>query len=168
MIYKSSSAGMIRKLLSWYLSDRQPTVRGIQGRVFQAKASGVIKVLRWDHAWCAPGTQSRSEQWNKESEVAQSYPTLRNSMDCRLPGSSDNSPWSFSGKSTGVGCHFLLQGIFPTQGLNLGLPHCRQRLYHLSHREAPTMEQWVYKCNKECVRTEFSNDITKTSVNIRK
>ena len=28
-------------------------------------------------------------------------------------------PWDFSGKSTGVGCHFLLQGIFPTQGLNL-------------------------------------------------
>ena len=37
-------------------------------------------------------------------------------------------PWNFLGKSTGVGCHFLLQGIFPTQGLNLGLPHCRQTL----------------------------------------
>ena len=37
-------------------------------------------------------------------------------------------PWDFSGKSTGVGCHFLLQGILPTQGLNLGLPHCRQTL----------------------------------------
>ena len=32
-----------------------------------------------------------------------------------------------------MGCHFLLQGIFPTQGLNLGLPHCRQILYRLSH-----------------------------------
>ena len=31
--------------------------------------------------------------------------------------------WNFPGKSTGVGCHFLLQGIFPTQGLNLGLLH---------------------------------------------
>ena len=31
-------------------------------------------------------------------------------------------------------CHFLLQGIFPTQGLNLGLPHCRQTLYRLSHQ----------------------------------
>ena len=31
-------------------------------------------------------------------------------------------------------CHFLLQGIFPTQGSNLGLPHCRQILYHLSHQ----------------------------------
>ena len=35
-------------------------------------------------------------------------------------------PWDFPGKSTGVGCHFLLQRIFPTQGLNLGLPHCKQ------------------------------------------
>ena len=40
----------------------------------------------------------------------------------------------FPGKNTGVGCHFLLQGIFPTQGLNLGLPHCNQTLYHLSHQ----------------------------------
>ena len=43
-------------------------------------------------------------------------------------------PWDFPGKSTGVGCHFLLQRIFPTQGLNPGLPHCRQTLYHLSHQ----------------------------------
>ena len=35
-------------------------------------------------------------------------------------------------KNTGVGCHTLLQGIFPTQGSNPGLPHCRQILYHLS------------------------------------
>ena len=44
------------------------------------------------------------------------------------------SPWNFPGKSTGVGCRFLLQGIFPTQGLNLGLLHCRQTHYHLSHQ----------------------------------
>ena len=35
-------------------------------------------------------------------------------------------PWDFLDKSTGVGCHFLLQGIFPTQGSNPGLLHCRQ------------------------------------------
>ena len=35
-------------------------------------------------------------------------------------------PWDFLGKSTGVGCHFLLQRIFPTQGLNPGLSHCKQ------------------------------------------
>ena len=45
-----------------------------------------------------------------------------------------HSPWNFQGKSTGVGCHFLLQGIFPIQGLNLGLPYCRQTLYHLRHQ----------------------------------
>ena len=43
-------------------------------------------------------------------------------------------PWNFPGKSIGVGCHFLLQGIFPTQGSNPGLLHCRQTLYHLSHQ----------------------------------
>ena len=37
-------------------------------------------------------------------------------------------PWDSPGKSTGVGCHFLLQGIFPTQGSNPGLLHCRQTL----------------------------------------
>ena len=42
-------------------------------------------------------------------------------------------PWDFLGKSTGVGCHFLLQGLFPTQGSNPGLPHCSQTLYRLSH-----------------------------------
>ena len=46
-------------------------------------------------------------------------------------------PWNFPGKNTGVGCHFLLQEIFPTQGLNPGLPHCRQTLYCLSHQGSP-------------------------------
>ena len=42
-------------------------------------------------------------------------------------------PWDSPGKNTGVGCHFLLQGIFMTLGLNSGLLHFRQILYHLSH-----------------------------------
>ena len=45
-------------------------------------------------------------------------------------------PWDFLGKNTGMGCHFLLQRIFPTQGLNPGLLHCRQILYHLSHLDS--------------------------------
>ena len=49
-------------------------------------------------------------------------------------------PWNFPGKGTGVSCHFLLQGIFPTQELNLGLPHCRQTLYHLSHQGSSIIE----------------------------
>ena len=47
-----------------------------------------------------------------------------------------SSVWDFQ-KNTGVGCHFLLQEIFLTQGLNLGLLHCRQILYQLSHQEGP-------------------------------
>ena len=43
----------------------------------------------------------------------------------------------FSGKNGGVGCHALLQGIFPTQGSNPGLPHCRQILYCLSRQGSP-------------------------------
>ena len=55
--------------------------------------------------------------------------------DCSPPGSSVHS--CPSGKNTGVGCHFLLQGIFLTQELNPGLLHCRQILYHLSHQGSP-------------------------------
>ena len=47
------------------------------------------------------------------------------------------SPWNFPGKNTGLGTCFLLQGIFPTQGSNLSLPHCRQILYHLRHQGSP-------------------------------
>ena len=46
-------------------------------------------------------------------------------------------PQNSPDKTTGVGCHFLLQGIFPTQGLNPGLLHCRQTLYWLSHQGIP-------------------------------
>ena len=41
------------------------------------------------------------------------------------------------GKNTGVGCHALLQGIFPTHGSNPGLLHCRQIVYCLSHQGSP-------------------------------
>ena len=73
--------------------------------------------------------------------VAQSCLTLCNPLDCSPPGSSvhGDSP----GKNTGVGCHALLQGIFPTHGLNPGLPHCRQILYCLSHQGIPKILEWV-------------------------
>ena len=47
------------------------------------------------------------------------------------------------GKNTAVGCHALLQGIFLTQELNPGLPHCRQIPYHLSHQGNPRILEWV-------------------------
>ena len=47
------------------------------------------------------------------------------------------------GKNTGVGCHTLLQGIFPTQGYSPGILYCRQILYHLSHQRSPRIQEWV-------------------------
>ena len=64
--------------------------------------------------------------------------------DCSSPGSSvlGDSP----GKNTGVGCHAL---IFPTQGLNPGLLHCRQILSCLSHQGSPRILEWVaYPCSR--------------------
>ena len=47
-------------------------------------------------------------------------------------------PWDFSGKNSGVTSHSLLQGIFPTQGLNPGLQHCMRILCHLSLHGTPS------------------------------
>ena len=49
----------------------------------------------------------------------------------------DCSPPDLPGKDTGVDCYFLLQGIFPTQGLNSCFLHCRQILYQLSYKGSP-------------------------------
>ena len=58
-------------------------------------------------------------------------------------------PWNSPGKNTWVGSHFLLQGIFWTQESNLGLSHCRQILYHLSHLGSP---QFSSVQSLSCVR----------------
>ena len=63
--------------------------------------------------------------------VAQSCLTLSNHMDYSLQ---DPLFMEFSSKNTGVGSHSLLQRIFLTQGLNLGLLYCRQILQHLNHQ----------------------------------
>ena len=65
-------------------------------------------------------------------------------MDYSPPGS---SPWDFPDKDTGVGCHFLLQEIFPTQGWNLHLLLGRQILYHGATRETPlipSISMYIY------------------------
>ena len=90
---------------------------------------------------------NQSMKVKSESEVAQLCPTLCNPMDYSL--TRFLCPWDFPGKHTGVGCHCLLQEIFPTQGLNLGLPHCRQTLYCLSHQGSEPEHSLTYTavCN---------------------
>ena len=54
-----------------------------------------------------------------------------------------NSPWNSPGQNTGAGSLSLLHRIFPTQGMNPGLLHCRQILYQLSHKGSPRILEWV-------------------------
>ena len=53
------------------------------------------------------------------------------------------SPWDSPGQNTGVGSLSLLQGIFPIQELNPGLPHCRWILYQQSYKGSPSILEWV-------------------------
>ena len=81
-------------------------------------------------------------------KVAQLCSILCDPMDC--------SPWNSPGQNTGVGSLSLLQGIFPAQGSNPGLPHCRQIFYQLSHKGSPMigicfqiMEEGVMRDRKQ-------------------
>ena len=66
--------------------------------------------------------------------VTQLCSTPCNPTDCSPPGS---CPWNSPGKNPGVGSHFLLQRVFLTQGLKLGLLHYRQIPYHLNLQGSP-------------------------------
>ena len=79
---------------------------------------------------CLQPTSNDWSIWTVKMKVAQLCLTL-----C--------SPWNFPGQNTGVGSLSLLQGIFPTQGPNPGLPHCKQILYRLSYQGNPGILEWV-------------------------
>ena len=119
------------------------SVHGIfQARILEWVAISKSKGSSWHRDWscvsCVSNWQVGSSPLTlPKSEVAQSCPTLWDPLDCSLPGSSVHG--ISHDKSTGVGCHFLLRGIFPTRGLDLGLLHCRQMLYHLSHQGSPLL-----------------------------
>ena len=81
---------------------------------------------------------SKQVRKRKNVLVVQSCPILCDPMDWNP---SLLCPWNSPGENTGVNSHSLLQGIFPTQGLNphlLCLLHCRHILYHLSHQGSPS------------------------------
>ena len=69
-----------------------------------------------------------------ESESVSHSVVFDSLQPCRLQPTRLLCPWDSPGTTIGVGCHALLQGIFPTQGSNPGLLHYRQILYHLSHQ----------------------------------
>ena len=77
--------------------------------------------------------------WHKTETWSESHSVMSDSL--RPHGL--YSPWNSPGQNTGVGSLSLLQGIFPTQGSNPGLPHCRWLLYQLSHKGSPGILEWV-------------------------
>ena len=85
----------------------------------------------WQHA-CWP-------KWRVPGKESESHSVLSDSLQPH----GLYSPWSSPGQNTGVGSLSLLQGIFPTQGLNLGLLHYRRILYQLSHKGSPRILEWV-------------------------
>ena len=88
--------------------------------------------------------------------IAQSCLTLCDPMDCSI------CPWNSPGKNPGVDCHSLLQGIFLTQGSNLGLPRCRQTVHHLSHQRIIFNHWYSWKNKKTWTCEQISsknNDI---------
>ena len=84
------------------------------------------------HTRVRMGVRSTHRQWSESrsvmSDTFQHYGLETPMLLC---------PWNSPGKNTGEGCHFLLQGIFPAQGLNPGLLHCRWSLYCLCHQGSP-------------------------------
>ena len=80
--------------------------------------------------------------------VTQLCLTLCDPKDCSPPASAVHG--DSSGKNNGVGCHALLKGIFPTQGSNPGLAHCRQILYRLSYIVAAAAAKSLQSCPTLC------------------
>jgi len=90
------------------------------------KDSDTIEWLNWTEALEEP---SESESHSVMSDSLQPHALY--------------SLWNSPGQNTGVGSLSLLQGIFPIQGSNLGLLHCRQILYQLSHKGSPRILEWM-------------------------
>ena len=101
----------------------------------------LLGLLPWQVSSLPLAPPGKPKTWRWLCLVAQSCLTLWDPTDCSSPGFSVH--WDSPGKNTEVGCHALLQGIFPTQRSNPGLPHCRQILCHLSHGGNPRILEWV-------------------------
>ena len=105
------------------------------GKLTSTKVNVVC--FRWAHCciYCLCETHVLNRNFNgvleSESETKRCSVVSGSLQPCGL-----YSPWNSPGQNTGVGSLSLLQGIFPTQGLNPGLLHCRWFLYQLSYHES--------------------------------
>ena len=120
------------KLLAWTCLTFYPrTYLSINVSIHLATCHFMSNYSQWSARLCCAALRL----------VPRSCLTLCDPMECSPPGSSvhGESP----GRHIGVGHHVLLQGIFPTQGSNPSLLHCRRILYHLSHQGRSWILQWI-------------------------
>ena len=107
----------------------------------------------WSPCHYVASKVQRREHWIHHSllpvnSMKNTFSTYSESESCSVVSDSLrphglNSPWNSPGQNTGVGNLSLLQEVFPTQGLNPGLPHCRRILYQLSHQGSLRIVEWV-------------------------
>ena len=131
------------------IGERRKPPKGQIPQRFSGVSSVAVTGDYGRHMWNVAGRNQIAVGWDTKLVlsvccavliIAQSCPTLYDPINYRS-GSSVHGILQV--KNMGVACHALLQGIFPTQGSNPCLPHCRQILYHLSHQGSPSILEWV-------------------------
>ena len=109
-------------------------------KVLHSICQQIWKTQQWPQDWKRSVFIPIPKKGNaKECSESESHSVVSDSL--QLHGL--YSPWNSPGQNTRVGSHSLLQGIFPTQGSNLGFLHCRRILYCLSHQGSPRILEWV-------------------------
>ena len=155
LVWLSSSGCGVWPLPAWLCTQAPPSGRAPAGDVHMGPGSRPLArgLLGPNSALAGPGQASgpwpvlspADECFREQTTCPGLYPRSVGSDPSQ--GESENlsvvsdslqphglySLWNSPGQNTGVGCPFLFQGIFPTQGSNPGLQHCRQILYQLSH-----------------------------------
>ena len=108
-----------------------------------------LSATPWTAAYQTPPSMgfSRQEYWSGVPLPSLVYIYIYDPMDCS-PGYRDRPlcSWDFPGENTGVGCHFLLQGIFSTQGPNPHFLHCMWILHYWATREELHNTYMIQKC----------------------
>ena len=130
------------------------------GKANPGKANAMTSILRRDRR----GDTSTWKGGSREFSESESRSVVSDSLwPHELYGS-----WNSPGQNTGVGGHVLLQGIFSTQGLNPGLPHCRQILYQLSHQGSQEISVMQPKEPRNATRPKKIKETRKNSQSLQR
>ena len=139
--------------LVWYPCSPQDSQESSSAPQFESINSSVLSFLYgptltsvhdyWEYHSFDFVSQSDVSTFQYAVWICHSFPSKeqRESFSVVSDSVTQYSPWNSPGKNTGVGSLSLLQGIYPTQGSNWGLLHCRQILYQPSYQGSPSKEQ---------------------------